>query len=324
MTEYGIPGVIVGVWAGDRGSWVEARGTADVSSGRVLEPADRFRVGCVTMTFTATVALQLVDEGRLKLDEPLRGYFPGADQVAEVTVRQLLNHTSGLFDYSQDEVFRLIREGEPDRKWAPEELAGIAFSHPPYGPPGQAFHLSRTNYVILGLLVERVTASTVEEEIGRRLIDRSGLINTYFPHGPGIPGRYSRGHLAGEGGAVEPAAAVDPSWAWAAGAMISNLDDLRAFARSLGRGELLSRSLQSERTGTVPAQADGDVYAYGLGLASRDGFLGHEGSYPGYSCAAYYRPADDTTVVVFANLSDGVSAGAAAGMFKDIADAIDR
>ncbi len=322
MAEFGIPGVIVGVWVPGRGSWVEARGTADISTGREIQPADRFRIGGVTMAFTATVALQLVDEGRLKLDDPLAVYFPGVAPVAEITVRQLLDHTSGLFDYSEDEGFRQIEQLEPYRKWSPEELVGIAFTHAPYSPPGQAFHLSNTDYVILGLLVEKATGSTLVEEIDRRVTGRMGLINTYFPRNSSLPGQYSHGYIEGAQGPVDYTNAFDPSWAWAAGAMTSNLDDLKAFARALGEGELVSRSMQRERLKTVPAQAGGDAFSYGLGLVSRDGFLGHDGVYPGYSCAAYYHPADEATIVVFANLSEGDGTEVATGMFKDIVGAL--
>ena len=258
------------------------KGQADVSSGRAMQAGDRFRMGEVTETFTATVVLQLVDEGRVKLDDPLSEYFPGATQVAAITVRQLLNHTSGLFDYRDDEAFQGVMQQQPARRWSPEELVGIAFTHPPNFPPGQEFRYSSTDYVILSLLVKTTTASDLEEEVNRRIIDRAGLLNTYFIHNLAMVGQYSHGYLQLAGGSQQDVSNLfDPSWVWAAGAMTSNQDDLEAFARVLANGDLLSRASQRERLKTVPAVLEGSKMDYGLGIASWRGFLGYAGYYPG-------------------------------------------
>ncbi len=323
MARNGAPGAVVGVWVPGTGTWVAAKGQADVSSGRAMQAGDRFRMGEVTETFTATVVLQLVDEGRVKLDDPLSEYFPGATQVAAITVRQLLNHTSGLFDYRDDEAFQGVMQQQPARRWSPEELVGIAFTHPPNFPPGQEFRYSSTDYVILGLLVKTTTASDLEEEVNRRIIDRAGLLNTYFIHNLAMVGQYSHGYLQLAGGSQQDVSNLfDPSWVWAAGAMTSNQDDLEAFARVLANGDLLSRASQRERLKTVPAVLEGSKMDYGLGIASWRGFLGYAGYYPGYDCAVFYHPVHETTIVVFFNRTAQAANSEALRVLQEIVEVL--
>jgi D-alanyl-D-alanine carboxypeptidase len=323
MARDGIPGAIVGVWAPGRGTWVAVKGQADISPERAMQAGDRYRIGDVTATFTSTVVLQLVDEGRVKLDDSLQVYFPGAPQVAGITVRQLLNHTSGLFDYRDDEAFQGVMKQQPGRRWSPEELVGIAFTHPAEFPPGQEFHYSDTDYIILGLLVEATTASDLEEEVNRRVIDRLGLINTYFIHNPAMAGQYSHGYLQTGGGTLQDVSnTYDPSWVWAAGAMTSNQDDLAAYARSLANGDLISRAAQRERLQTVPADLNGSRIYYGLGIVSWQGFLGHTGYYPGYDCAVFYHPVHEATIVVFFNRTTPGTDSAAQRVFQEIAETL--
>lgn len=323
MARKGIPGAVIGVRAPGQGTWVVAKGQADISSGHDMQAGDRFRIGDVTATFTATVVLQLVDEGRVKLDDPLNVYFPGAPQVAQITVRQLLNHTSGLFDYRDDEAFKGAMQQQPDRRWSPEELVGIAFTHPPVFPPGQEFRYSYTDCIILGLLVERATASDLEEEVDRRIIDRLGLFNTYFIHNPAMAGQYSHGYLQPAGGSQQDVSNVfDPSWAWAAGAMTSNQDDLEAYARVLADGDLLSRASQRERLKMVPAVLFGSKVDYGMGIASWRGFLGHTGYYPGYDCAVFYHPVHEATIVVFFNRTTTGADSEALRVFQEIVEVL--
>ena len=185
MSENGIPGAVIGVWVPGEGSWVEAKGLADVQTGEAMDTADKVRIGSITKTFNATVILQLVDEGRIGLDDPLRDYAPEVPGSEEITVRMLLDHTSGLFDYTSDEDFQEAVDAEPLRKWQPQELVDFAISHEPYFAPGEEWHYSNTNYILLGMIVEEVTGNLVGDEMRTRIYERLGLSNTSF----GLPKR---------------------------------------------------------------------------------------------------------------------------------------
>jgi D-alanyl-D-alanine carboxypeptidase len=254
MAESEAPGALAGVWEEGEEACLVSLGYADTASSRPLQPGDRFRIGDLTWTFTATVVLQLVDEGRLGLDDPLLAHFPQARQVAGITVRQVLDHTSGLFDYTEDGGFQGLLLADPGRRWSPEELVGISFMHDPYFPPGTGWRYSRTNCIIAGLLVERCTAGRLEEEIDRRIVSRLGLLNTYFPSSSNIPGMYCRGYELREAGQRSDVTFErNTSWVWASGGMISNLEDLATFFGALAGGGLVGGGAWREAQKRVAA-----------------------------------------------------------------------
>ena len=305
MAESEAPGALAGVWEEGEEACLVSLGYADTASSRPLQPGDRFRIGDLTWTFTATVVLQLVDEGRLGLDDPLLAHFPQARQVAGITVRQVLDHTSGLFDYTEDGGFQGLLLADPGRRWSPEELVGISFMHDPYFPPGTGWRYSRTNCIIAGLLVERCTAGRLEEEIDRRIVSRLGLLNTYFPSSSNIPGMYCRGYELREAGQRSDVTFErNTSWVWASGGMISNLEDLATFFGALAGGGLVGGGAWREAQKRVAAPLLGAGFEYGPGLAWWDGCLGHFGMLPGYQCAVFSDPADGRTVAFMLNATE--------------------
>ncbi len=234
----------------------------------------------------------------------LTEYFPQARQVEGITVRQVLDHTSGLFDYTEDQSFAGLLSSDPGRRWSPEELVGISFAHQPYFSPGTGWRYSRTNCIIAGLLVERCTASGLEEEIERRIIARLGLLNTYFPTSANIPGNYSCGYEMREGGERSDVTFLrDNSWSWASGGMVSSLEDLAIFMRALAGGDLVGGTAWREMQKKVAAPSLGDGFEYGLGLARRGGHWGHQGMVPGYQCAVFCDPAGGTVEAFMLNLT---------------------
>ncbi|GGS53215.1 serine hydrolase domain-containing protein [Streptomyces griseoviridis] len=273
--------------------------TSDLTAGvgdlrrRTEVPVDGMvRAGSNTKTFTAVVVLQLVGEGRVRLDAPIEDYLPGVvrgDGIdgRGVTVRQLLQHTSGLPDYvSGLGDFFAIR----DTHYEPRELLGLALGQKARFAPGARWEYSNTNYLLAGLLVEEVTGRPVAEQITRRVIDRAGLRRTYFP-APGergIRGAHPGGyHAATSGAPLRDLTDFDPSWAGAAGQLISTPRDLNRFFTALMDGKLLgARQLRQMRT-TVPAPGTWPGARYGLGLFSTPlscgGLVwGHGGDIPGY------------------------------------------
>lgn len=242
VIQGGLPGILAEVRDGDR-RWFGTAGVADTRTGRKRSPQDRFRIGSITKTFVATVVLQLAAEGRLSLDDTAEQWLPGVvhghhHDGAGVDIRMLLNHTSGIFNYTDDQQALNRYEAHP-----PESLVQIAMSHPPTFTPGSGWAYSNTNYVLAGMIVERATGRALAEEITERISRPFGLAGTYLPHGsdPTIRGPHSRHYTklfrTDLGAPVHDATELDPSMFWAAGGMISTAGDLnRFFGALLGAG----------------------------------------------------------------------------------------
>jgi D-alanyl-D-alanine carboxypeptidase len=308
MEQASIPGCIVGVWVPGMGEWVAAIGEADIASGRAMTTEDKVRIASNTKTFTATLVLQLADEGKLGLDDPLEKYVTGVPYGGEITIRQLLNMTAGVFSFSEDEGFLDAFTADPLMEMTPGESLDIALAHPPDFPPGQGWHYSDTNYEILGMIVEQVTGRAIEDEVQARIIEPLGLKNTSFPTTPDMPEGYARGYVLEDDGKLADYTRVSPSVPWAGGAMISNLDDLKIWAKALSSSELLSAEMHEEQLGWVKIPDLENVDGrYGLGIMGLGGFQGHNGAIFGYNSSVLYLPDDDATIVVLVNKSTNSS-----------------
>ncbi|MFJ2192013.1 serine hydrolase domain-containing protein [Kitasatospora sp. NPDC087861] len=268
----GLPGILVEVRDGTR-PWFGTAGVADTRTGGRRSPQDRFRIGSISKTFVATVVLQLAAEGRLSLDDTADRWLPGVlhghHDGAGVNIRMLLNHTSGIFNYT-DDVEALNRH----ETHTPESLVQIATSHPPAFTPGSDWAYSNTNYVLAGMIVERATGRALAEEITERISRPFGLTGTYLPHGgdPTIHGPHSRHYTklfqTGPGAPVHDATELDPSVFWAAGGMISTAGDLNRFFGALLGGRILPPDRQRDMFTTVPTRDWISDAAYGLGVSS--------------------------------------------------------
>lgn len=310
--ESGAPGMMFGVWTPEE-SWTGVAGKADIESGRDLEVGDRFRIASVTKTFTAEVVLQLVDDQKLRLDDNVDKYIPGIPDGSKITIQMLLGHTSGLYDIDDDALMEEVMNN-PLKQWAPRELLDYALSHPPDFPPGEKMEYSNTNYIILGMIIEEVTGNRYEDEVGKRMIEPLGLKDTGFPTGPELEGNYSKGYIPGwlVGDSSQDfidISTMDMSWDWAAGAMYSTLEDLRVWAKSFGKGELISPDMYQAQTKFTPwpeiSEGLGIEAGYGLGMTSLGGIWGHGGNDPGYNTVMYYLPDRNTAFVGFNNVLPG-------------------
>ncbi|MBU1671519.1 MAG: beta-lactamase family protein [Actinobacteria bacterium] len=308
MTAQNIPGVIVGIWTPE-GTWVKAFGKADIEKGTPISTDDRVRIASNTKTFVATVVLQLVQEGKLSLDDKLSKFVPSVKDADNITIRQVLQMTSGTFSFTEDEQFDKDFTADPLMKLTPEQEIEIANKHDNYFPPGQGYHYSDTNYEIAGLLIERVTDNKVEEEIQTRVIEPLGLGDTSFPETPDITGKHSKGYVLQDGELVDYSR-VEPSVPWAGGAMISNLDDMKAWAEALASGSLLDKQMHAEQSKTVK-MGEGPA-GYGLGVLDVNGFWGHEGAIFGFNTIFLRDPDRDATFIVFTNQSTNSAGDATA------------
>ena len=301
MTEAGIPGAIVGIW-GPGGDYVRAFGVADKKTRAPMKTGFYSRIGSLTKTFTVTAVLQLADQGRVDLDDTIADYVPDVPNGDTITLRQLAGMRSGLANYSADPGFQQALFADPQRSFTPEELLGFAFSQPVAFAPGQDVQYTNTNTVLLGLVVEQVGGRPLGEHIGHHILEPLGMSQTSFPSGGAFPDPHAEGYTTQTpDGGETTATEWNPSWAWAAGAMISTLDDLRIWAPALATGKLLTRQMQEQRLQTVALPGQSPPAGYGLGLFNLGGWIGHNGSLPGYQTVAVYLPAAQTTLVILIN-----------------------
>jgi D-alanyl-D-alanine carboxypeptidase len=286
----GATGVLAVVSDGRR-IWRQASGVARLDPSLPLTTAARFRIGSVTKSFIATVALQLVGEGRLRLDDPVDRWLPWlVPGGTQIDLRMLLNHTSGLYDYTEDPVVAQRIFTDPTRGMSPRQLVGVATSYPPLFPPGTAWSYSNTNYILVGLMVEAATGRTVHELVQQRITGPLRLAGTTFPaHDRDVRGYHAHGYRppALTGAGYLDVTRFAPSLAWTAGAIVSTADDLRRFYAALLGGRLLRPAQLAQMLTTVPVVP---VFGYGLGIASQRGpcgtAWGHTGGIPGYLTVA--------------------------------------
>lgn len=308
MKEMRVPGAIVFVQSARTGAWTVNLGTSDLATKAPMNPSMHFRIGSITKTLTGTVILQLVDEGKLRLDDPVARYEPQVPNGAHITIRELLNMRSGLYNYSEDPGFEQTLTKHPNTVWTPQELVAIGFKHPAYFAPGKDFHYSNTNTILLGMIVEHITGHTAESEIQRRIFTPLGMNNSNMPPqtSSAIPAPYPQGYMlntpAKQGAAQEllNVTTWNPSWTWTAGGAISTLHDLQIWSKALATGKLLKPATQKERL-TWDTNLPGGL-GYGLAIADYAGFIGHNGQLPGYQSFMGYMQAKDETIIVLTNL----------------------
>ncbi|MFE4972897.1 serine hydrolase domain-containing protein [Kitasatospora sp. NPDC056651] len=321
VTGAGAAGAIAEIRDGN-GTWRGASGVSDLATGAPIRADGRFRAGSVTKMFTATTVLQLVGEGRLGLDDPVERYLPGlVPNGGHITVRHLLNHTSGLWDSTNEKggVFPDWTDPAVTRDWldrggltrpiTPAQVVASSVAHAPNFPPGSAYSYSNVNFTLLGMIVEKVTGHGYAQEITARVLRPLGLDDTYFPGAAtGIRGPHGHGYWmvpgssAPDGRSERDVTLESTTWANSAGSLISTTADLNRFDKALLGGRLLPPTLLNEMTTTIPMKIEGlaDTFGYGLGLArwqlSCGPIYGHNGSMPGYSTQAWTTAANDRQV----------------------------
>lgn len=320
-----IPGALIYVDVPGEGTWSAALGKAKLAIDDPMEFDDHFRVGSITKTFTGTVILQLVDEGKLRLDDPVSKYQPEVPNGKNITIRETLNMSSGLFSYSEDKGFNQTLDSDPHKVWEPEELVSIGLRHKPVFPPGKGFYYSNTNFVLLGMIVEELTGQPLEEAYEERIFEPLRMTQTSLPErtSAAIPAPHAQGYMYGtnveamelsmltgkkaaeaneSAGKPSDVTGHNPSWAWAAGGAISTVHDLKIYAKALATGELLSPQTQKQRLTWSPHRPAPDA-KYGLAVAQIAGsYIGHDGQLPGFNSLVAYDPQRKITVVFNSNL----------------------
>jgi D-alanyl-D-alanine carboxypeptidase len=301
MKREKVPGAIVGVWQQGQPAFEGAFGVRDKKTKKPMSTDLYMRIGSETKTFTGTAVLQLVKEGKVGLDEPISEYVPGVPNGENITVRELGEMRSGLLSYSANEEWGLKYLGNRHMSWKPTELLPYSFGSPALFAPGTEFNYSNTNTILLGLLVENVSGEPLHTYVEKRILKPLGMTDTSFPTGAEFPSPHAQGYTNQTVNGKE-AIATDwnPSWGWAAGAMISDLHDLRIWAKAVATGKTLTPAIQKQRERFIPAEGL-EPARYGFALFDIGGWIGHNGSLPGYQSLTVYEPKLKATMVVLLN-----------------------
>jgi D-alanyl-D-alanine carboxypeptidase len=329
------PGATVGVVLANGESFGLAVGYSDREK-TPMRAEDRMLAGSVGKTFAAATALQLVKEGKISLDEKIEKYFgnePWFDRLPnarQVTVRQLMNHTSGLVRYEFKETFTKDLTANPMKVWTPEERLAYLFGEKPPFEAGKGWDYSDTNYIVLGMIIEKVTGRKFYDEANRRVIKPLKLKDTVPQEGPVI-----KGVIQGYAGAANPFGGkdamiengkfvVNPQLEWTGGGYASTSHDLARWAKLMYEGKAYDASLLPQVLDGVSAPMLGRETKYGLGVIIRQTqagtSYGHSGFFPGYLTDMMYFPEEKIAVAVQVNTSVGKDLGKPLGrMLVEIA-----
>ena len=315
-----------------QGEFTAASGTTKLGEQHLPSADTHFRIASVTKTMTAAVILQLAQEGKLQLDDPVSKYIPEVPNGDNITIAQLLEMRSGLYSFTDAPEISASLDDDPTRVWTPQELLDIAFAQPPMFPPGSEYYYSNTNYVLLGLIIEQLDDRPLATVFQDRLFEPLGMTNTMLPlaSSNAIPEPFSHGYLYGssstmmygsppytpemqaeaKAGTLQPTdyTDVNHSMAYAAGAVISTADDLATWMKALAGGKVLNAEYQriwQDSAQIIDPANSYNWYGYGIdqlrwGTNTIDL---HGGQTPGWNTEAAYDPTNDMTLVVWGNLT---------------------
>jgi D-alanyl-D-alanine carboxypeptidase len=312
------PGATIGVALPDGSSFGLAVGYSDLTTKRLMTPDDLLLQGSVGKTYVSAVALQLIAEGKIGLDDKIEkwlgqeNWFARLPNARDITVRMLMNHTSGLVRYEFKEQFTADLTRQPDKVWRPEELvAYILDTRAPFSA-GKGWDYSDTNYIVLGMIIERATNSTYYQELSRRILEPLNLRQTIKADNRRIQ-NLSQGYAGpdnpfGKSDAmmIDGRMVVNPQFEWTGGGIASTASDLARWTKLLYEGRAFDSALLREMLDGVPAKL-GPEAKYGLGVIIRPTPLGisygHSGFFPGYLTEVMYFPQSRIAVAVQVNTS---------------------
>jgi D-alanyl-D-alanine carboxypeptidase len=288
----GIPGVSLAVLRGNQ-TITMARGVSDRATGEALSPAHHLRVASVAKSLVSSVILQLVEEGALKVTDTLDTWLPGMLPAhREVTIELLLRQESGIFDFASDERYLApYLQGDLEYNWTPQRLVGLSADHPPTAPPRTRFEYSNTNYVLLGLIVERITGEPLAKAVEKRITEPLAMKASSMETTSQLPAPFAHGYLVGMGEPID-VTSISASSVFGCGNLVSTPLDMAVFYRSLVAGEVVAKDQLPAMFATDPAVPS---TKYGMGVFRFDhdnflhcgNFVGHDGGIPGYDTVAY-------------------------------------
>jgi D-alanyl-D-alanine carboxypeptidase len=322
------PGAVVYV-VSPLGNWAESFGTAVRGTNTPIPVNAHFRVGSITKTWTGTVILQLVQEGKLSLTDPVSKYIPNVPNGGNITIAELLSMQSGLYNYSTNLGFNQLLDSQPNMIWTTDELLAISYAQPQQFTPGSMFGYSNTNTILLGLIIEQLTGMSAADAMQARLFAPLGLTNTFLPpqNNTTLPAPSAHGYQWGTNAETATTSALSPaqqaaaqagtlqpndvtnnnaSWGWTAGSGISTVQELAAYVQRMVDGGYLNADLQAQRLAscTPSNPSDPNSASYCLGLAKFGTFYGHTGELPGFNTFMGYDPGSQTTIIAWTTTAE--------------------
>ncbi|MEN9568788.1 MAG: hypothetical protein RL172_19 [Bacteroidota bacterium] len=315
MAAAGVPGVMMAIQQPGSGLWLGAAGKADMQTGTLLQPCNISRMGSTVKTFTAVTILLLQQDGLLKLDDKAANYLP-ADVVASIdnagtaSIRQLLNHSSGIYNYIQNLQFQTASLNQLTKEWQPNELLAYAQYKTAYFKPGTDTRYSNTNYILLGMIIENITGKPFWDAFQQKIFNPSGMTSTHFAATDKVPANIIRGYADLYSNLHITDATYYSGWDYytADGGLISTVYDLTIFMQRLFSGQLINAASLTEMLQTVtPSEMDEAFFpiANGLGIFKINTPWGiawmHSGDAIGYYACMLYFPGTQTSIVWAAN-----------------------
>ncbi len=326
-----LPGAMV-LLSTPQGDIVFGYGTNELGAATLPRASTHFRAASNTKTMTAASIVQMIQEGKLRFDDPISKYVDGVPAGDEISIRELLTMRSGLFNFTSAPELAESLETDPDKVWTADEVLGMAFKRPPDFAPGAEYEYNNTNYYLLGLVAEKIDGKPLAALFQDRLFGPLGMKNTMLPPpaSNAIPEPYAHGYIYGgatyalvdapypadlvaaaKAGTLQPEDDTwqNPSAYFAAGGVISTADDLATWMRALVGGKVLNADFQKQWLASpeapVPGEAAMQKYGYGILTLTWGGntIYYHEGEMPGYQSFMGHDPGNDVTLVIWTNLT---------------------
>ena len=319
--EYDVSGAAVGVWMPGEGSWTSAVGLADIDADTPVSLDMTWPLRSVTKSYTVTLILQLVDEGKLSLDDTIGQYVDGIANGDSITIRQLADMSSGNADYTSTEAFGAAYSADEARIFTLAELNDFLVGQPAAFAPGERKVYTNANTNLLGAVVEKVTGQPFADALDERILQPLGQSGTRYTLDASTWTDHPNGYVLLDGEQVvqnDNLSIYGP-----AGSMVSTLDDARVWAEALGSGLLLEPSTQTERQSGAPLEEGPPYDQYALGIGETNGWWGHNGEGLGFTAAVFHDPETGASIAVFMNASNVVpKAHPADQTFRRIAEAL--
>jgi D-alanyl-D-alanine carboxypeptidase len=324
----GVPGVSVAVLSGDQTVLI-ARGVADRATGEPMTPDHRFRVASISKSVVASVVLQLVDEGKLALNDQVGSWLPGMlTENTNASIENLLRLESGIFDYAEDERHMApYYAGDLEYSWSPEGLVGLAADHPAMFEPGTKFYYSNTNFVLLALIVQKIEGEPLANVVRRRITAPLGMNASSMPITSALESPYAHGYQLGLGDEPLDVSAISASSMFGNGNLVATARDVALFYGALARGEVVG---PKQLPGMLATHPGVDTH-YGMGVWRFDyavpscgRFVGHDGAAPGYDGTAFSNLEGTRQYAVLTNVlapGDVVGDATAQQAFKELVEA---
>lgn len=304
MTAKNLPSVALGIWIPGQGNYVAAFGKSDLKTGRERQISDPFRIASITKSFTATAVLQLADQGKLSLSDPIARWFPGFPNAAQMTVKDLLMMRSGMADFADDKLLEVWYR-DPLAPIGPQEAIRMTANQAArFGAPNQKTHYNNSNYVLLEQIVVKVSGQDMNRFLSANVFSPLGLKGTAYPSATRLPGELRGYSWDSDSKSFRDVTEVNPALPGGAGAMISTLDDLRVYVRAICRGGLLKPATQAARLEGIPMDGEPPFIRYAQGLVQLGPLCGHNGTIFGFSSEAFYLPSKDAVIVINVNRLD--------------------